>query len=908
MRSPSKADKVLNLQKMNKFLEKHTVEKGENIKTHTTCGPPWKSYNISDSKMDQFLELYTNCVMDGTTLHFIERPRKVGPLLIDIDMDFDADCTERQYTREHIESIIEATNNILKKYYKLTKNTIKAFVFEKDKPTCEKKRCKDGFHIMYPHVGASEGMRFLITDELKNIIINNGSFDDLEYNNSMDDVFDTRVIKSNGWTMYRSRKHDGQFYKLTGVYTNDLEEDRLQKYKNRSLPRVLSNRKFSDDQETEFKDKVDHNELKKQIKKVVIKYDSKAKEKAKKKINTEYIDEELSYSDEKEKVKKEQIKNNGNKLSGMSDITMAKKLAKILSAKRAKDYDSWLHVGWALYNTSTKLLDAFKSFSKKCLDKYDAKGCEQVWNHARSGGFTIASLYMWAKQDDPEGYNKILRENVNALIEEAESGTEYDIAKVIYELYKFNFKCSSINHNIWFEFQKHRWVEIERGNTLGIKISEELTKEFAFLSAYYLGKCATATGKERDTCWSKAENIRKIMLNLKKTGFKKRVLEECAPLFFDKEFEEKLDSSRNLVGFINGVYDLDNECFRDGTPDDYVTFSVGYKYENYDLDHPHVKAVEEYFEKTMLEEDMREYVLTLLASYLDGYTKQQKFILWTGSGSNGKSLTCEFYQMAFGDYCGVLPTTVLTKKRGSSSAASPELAQMRGKRFVVIQEPESDDRIYVGFMKELTGGDWIYARPLFRDPIRFKPQFKLLLTCNKLPFIPSTDGGTWRRLRVSPWESEFVDVDEHGRYDGKELKPNQFPKDYDLGDKMEVWKGAFLWYLINVYYPLYKKQGIKEPKKVTLYTDKYRKASDIYLEFLDENIVITKNYSEKIPVTDIYTYFRHWYGESYAKSGCPSKKDLQEYMGNHNYKMKNGFLIGAKFNSADNTVAEGLDE
>jgi hypothetical protein len=31
-------------------------------------------------------------------------------------------------------------------------------------------------------------------------------------------------------------------------------------------------------------------------------------------------------------------------------------------------------------------------------------------------------------------------------------------------------------------------------------------------------------------------------------------------------------------------------------------------------------------------------------------------------------------------------------------------------------------------------------------------------------------------------------------------------------------------------------------------------------------------------------------------------------MGNHNYKMKNGFLIGAKFNSADNTVAEGLDE
>jgi phage/plasmid-associated DNA primase len=120
--------------------------------------------------------------------------------------------------------------------------------------------------------------------------------------------------------------------------------------------------------------------------------------------------------------------------------------------------------------------------------------------------------------------------------------------------------------------------------------------------------------------------------------------------------------------------------------------------------------------------------------------------------SNGKSTTLELVKETLGDYYAYYPTGILTVKRKSSSNATPELADKRGKRCLIIQEPEHDDTIYVGQMKNLTGADWIEARALYGDPFTYKPQFKLILICNKLPFIPANDDGTWRRLRVTPWE------------------------------------------------------------------------------------------------------------------------------------------------------------
>ena len=44
---------------------------------------------------------------------------------------------------------------------------------------------------------------------------------------------------------------------------------------------------------------------------------------------------------------------------------------------------------------------------------------------------------------------------------------------------------------------------------------------------------------------------------------------------------------------------------------------------------------------------MREYLLLLLSSYLQGHTSDEKFHIWTGTGANGKSKIVELFESCF---------------------------------------------------------------------------------------------------------------------------------------------------------------------------------------------------------------------------------------------------------------------
>jgi P4 family phage/plasmid primase-like protien len=383
----------------------------------------------------------------------------------------------------------------------------------------------------------------------------------------------------------------------------------------------------------------------------------------------------------------------------------------------------------------------------------------------------------------------------------------------------------------------------------------------------------------------------KMIDNLGDVKFRENVVRACANMFFDGAFQGKLDENVYLVGFTNGVYDLKEMCFRDGLPTDYVSKSVGYDWIDYKEDDPVFKKIDKFFKEVQIEQDMREYLLTFIAKALRGIPDSYLH-MWTGGGGNGKSATIDLIKHMLGDYFGVIPVTILTRKRGSSSGATPEFADKYGKRFLVIQEPEHNDVVFVGQMKEYTGKDMIMARPLYGDPFYYNPQFVLVLTCNELPYIPAIDKGTWRRIRVTPFESEFVD--------GKPKGPNQFVKDEDLQEDFPTWAQPMIWMILTKYYPIYaagidgKSYKIREPDKVTQFTNSYKLDSDIYGEFLEESLVKTDDETKSECISFLFENFRQWYQASYTDKP-PAKKTFTAYLKKNNYKMDKQKLYGVEY-------------
>jgi P4 family phage/plasmid primase-like protien len=768
---------------------------------------------------------------------------------------------------------------------------LRSFVTEKSKPTKRSNKndiYKDGLHIYYPYLPMNEKYRYYVMDSLTQLMINKELLIGIKYLNNPETIFDTSIIKNNGILMVGSKKEGGTPYKLTNVYDMYLNKMNTDEYDTEELVYLFSNQRYDIEASVNIKEK-SNNTTENDINSVYEKYNGGNKRKKDKKhqnIESKHTDNILI-----------EYKNKPLTIMVEKDIKMAKQLCNIFDIKRATNYEEWSRVGYALYSVHPSLFDTYVLFSKRNINKFNEGKitCEDIWNIAKkySKKYTIGSLRHWARIDNKNKYYAIIRKINDDIFARAETAKHVDIADVVYEIYKDRFVCSDIAKRKWYEFQGHRWVDIQSAYTLEALISTDVRR----MMLQYCGEkiSAAASGDDGYKCDVKTQKYMKLIKmidNLGDVKFRENIVRACSNKFYDATFQEKLDTNVYLVGFDNGVYDLKEMVFRDGLPSDYLTMTVGYNWTEYDNNDPVFVKLERFFSQVQTETDMKEYILTFIASILRGIP-DSKVHIWTGGGGNGKSATIDIIKHMLGEYFGVVPITLLTRKRGGSSNATPELADKAGKRFIVVQEPEHNDVIFVGQMKEYTGRDMILARPLYCNPFYYIPQYKIALTCNNLPTIPSTDEGTWRRLRVSPFESEFVDSNPN------ESK-RRFLKDEELQEEFKEWSKALMWLVITKYYPIYKtgingkQYKIKEPAKVTQFTNSYKKESDLYMEFMNDNFTKTDNKEDKEQIAFVFETFRDWYTTSYSNKP-PPKKDFINYLKKNKYSIDRQNIYGVTY-------------
>ncbi len=860
------------------FLELRRVEKGAEM-SHTSMSKPKGSFMIKKNEMAKFFELYDKALQKGDDLCLIERHIDYGPMVIDLDFEYLPDVDERQHDEEHIRGVVKLYQEEVVNMFNIEPDDSKltAYVFQKPAPYREKeknsgdaeagsttggnkyKRTKDGIHIIFPFIVSTPEPQYLIRE---NILKRIGTVLDVlplvvpkgkEGNNSYTAVVDRSVIQANGWFLFGSTKPGHEKYELNYIYKHDMTcidfdnvqdipQDELASYFNNMTPtRFFSIRN---------KNEIDIVPVRDENMDAISRFRAAEHKKATKKKNM-------------------------NEKMNPEETNLIKQFVQIMSDKRANDYNSWIEVGWALHNLGAEnqdLLDIWIEFSKRS-PKYVDGDCETRWENMKDEGLGIGSIRYWARLDNPDMYKKIIMNDINKMIEASiKTPTNFDIASVLHRMFRYDYKYSKDEG--WYYFDNHLWRRNEDGMMLRSKISTDLCEKYAYMirdNNKRMLEDNEMTDEEKEDIKARNKEILGIIAKLKTTSFKENIMKECKEIFYDIDFINKLDENFYLIGFTNGIYDLKRGELREGRPDDYVTLTTRIQKIDFSEEHEQWPELSKFIYTIFPDEEKREYFMTFLATCLQGLNAEEKFRVWTGSGSNGKSKLEELFTAAFGEYTIKFPITLLTGKRAASNACSPELVKAKGKRIGYFVEPSEGERVNAGLMKEFTGGDKIYARGLNKDPIEFKPQFKLSLLCNDVPHFPPKDTGVWRRVEIVEFSSKFVEKP-------NPEDPNQFPIDNKITEKIQQWKELFMAYLTDVYYAKYKVEGIKVPESVLRFTIEFQKMFDMYSEFIDNVIVETGIETDVTTLSELHEEFKNWYLETFNNPKIPTKHEFRQYM------------------------------
>jgi P4 family phage/plasmid primase-like protien len=592
------------------------------------------------------------------------------------------------------------------------------------------------------------------------------------------------------------------------------------------------------------------------------------------------------------------------------EIKLAKQLTlECLAAERADNYGTWMEVGWCLHNIdgSDDMFDTWMEFSRKSpkFTGNDIYRLRDDWrtnwkrSHNETRKLKLGSLHLWAKQDNPEHYKELLDNDIVTFIDRDVDATHTHLARVLYRMFWDRYKASINNKTVeWYEFDGIVWRRIPQGMDLRQKISTDVAA-LVDKAKVRARRMLYESEMKDELAKTAAEAKMKKFLNIEKylynAGFKDSIMKEAGAIFYEEEFSGKLNMNSYFIGCANGILDLRADTgrknvhgetiycvnFRPGRPDDYVSNLAGrclpefepFEYSPYSpetaSEDPCNAEIDDFMSKVFPDKDLRAYMWRLLASCLEGANKEQCYYTWTGVGGNGKSKLVELMRMVLGDYVSSLQATALTRKRPESGAANPDIISIRNKRFIYLQEPDEREPLNTSRMKQFSGEDIVEARGLFEDQQRFKISGKLFMMCNKLPPIHSMDRGTWRRIRVVPFVSKFVEPDSPDICPEK----NIYPRDDYLDSKLRRWRETFFARLVYVYEHEYMKTGLSPIPNIVLQESiKYKEAFDVFAKFRTTQLEITKDDSEVI-FAEVWRVYTHWH----ASAGNGPKLNQSEF-------------------------------
>lgn len=424
------------------------------------------------------------------------------------------------------------------------------------------------------------------------------------------------------------------------------------------------------------------------------------------------------------------------------DLDEVKQLVGMLSYHRSFKPQQHMDIGQCLYNISDTLFNVWKGIATTNTD-LNEQWSKMIYNNETG----IITLHKWAAIDNMKQY-MIYMKNKKSI------DSNSCMADIFYMFESHKYKYTDQG---WYKFKNHMW-----------HIDDNEYDLLCSIEMYFKGF---------------TDKYIKQLTN-------RQLLKRLQSKFYDKSFLSELNKDSQLIGFENGIYDLRNHIFRDGRPEDNVSFSVGYDYLPFDEKNTNINTIKKILSQIFIDQHECEYMYCLFASFLSGYNIHQKFYIWKSKGGAGISIVIQLLEKCLGQYA----------MRISCQNLNLPPDELKNKRLVTINEDKDIDKVMCP-IKNWVSGDQIIFLNRKGDMVIDKPQAKLLYGCNTLPAWDMSI--IMKYLDIVPFKSQFVSVpNTNDKY--------QLLKDEHLFEKIDHLKQAFMSILINEY-PNYEKYGLLNP-------------------------------------------------------------------------------------------------
>lgn len=295
---------------------------------------------------------------------------------------------------------------------------------------------------------------------------------------------------------------------------------------------------------------------------------------------------------------------------------------------------------------------------------------------------------------------------------------------------------------------------------------------------------------------------------------------------------EDFDADPFLLNCLNGTLDLRTQELRRHDPEDRITKVTGADFD------PKAKAQTwQTFLRRILpgDADLAGFLQKAAGYSIGGGATEQVLFICYGTGANGKTTYFEATSGAAGDYHARAQSESFLERRGDG--LRNDLARLAGTRYVTAIESGEGRRLAEALIKQLTGGDKLTARFMFKEFFEFRPDFKIWIAANHKPEIRGTDYAMWRRLRLIPFTVTIPDSE----------------IDRSMGEKLTAEASGILAWMVEGF-RLYGLEGLAPPQAVQDATATYKAEMDVLADFLAACCVQDKEAS--VLAKDLYTAYR----------------------------------------------------